>query len=167
MEECPQCGQIPREEDEQCPHCGYPFDPAAQAEYRSPQMKQIEEEILSQVIARVESYWATQQAEADKEGHDQVAGGQLTDRATRGGARAKTSGGRGRCGLLKCLAWVQLGLGLVSAFVLLDATGSRWMSEIGYAAPLLIVSAGFWGVAGWALLLAAGDILEAVSGKRR
>ena len=173
MEECPKCGQIPDPEDKSCPHCGFPFDEDAQAQWRSPHLKKIEEEILSQVIARVESYWADHGAEGGEKSPDAPAVGVQT---AKGGKVAASpvgdSGRRGLSDLLRWLAWINLGLGLTSAAVLWDAVGTPNIAAgagimgAGYTAPLLVVLSVFFGVAGCVMLRAVSAILDALNSLR-
>ncbi|MBI9087099.1 MAG: zinc ribbon domain-containing protein [Desulfobacterales bacterium] len=173
MEECPKCGQIPEPDDESCPHCGFPFDEAAQRHYRSPHLKKIEEEILSQVIARVEAYWSAHSAEGEEKSQAPAA---VDGRKDTAGKVAVTPAGdpgrRGLSDLLKWLAWIHLGLGLASAVILWEAVGAPGIAAgpgiigAGYTAPLLVVLSVFFGVAGCVVLRAVGAILEALDSRR-
>lgn len=164
MNECPQCGQIPGPDDEQCPHCGFPFDEEAQATYRPPHLKKIEEEILSQVIARVEAHWARQREEAGARRSQASADEPVP--ATSAAPQTETDRAPKRPGTanwLRRLSWIQLALGLVGAGVFWSAAGGGIMSG-GYIRPFLVVASVFAGVAGWMALRALAAILEAVSG---
>lgn len=173
MEECPKCGQIPGSGDKSCPHCGFPFDEEAQRDYRSPHLKKIEEEILAQVIARVEAYWSAHSAEDGANRPDPATAPGRQDTGGKGAVTpAGDSGRRGLSDLLQWLAWIHLALGLISAGILWDAVGVPGFASgpgiiaAGYTAPLLVVLSVFLGVVGFVVLRAVGAILDALNSAR-
>jgi hypothetical protein len=177
MEECPNCGQIPDPEDDHCRHCNFPFDEEAQRQYKSPYLKQIEADILARVIQRVEGYWQNRPEAGGETAPLPHAGasGPVTDfsaPATHGAGTAALPKGRALSDLIRWLAWLHLALGLVAALVIWQALGTPAVSAgqgllgAGYTGPLLVVLAVFGGVAGCALLLAAGVILEMIAAIR-